>query len=87
MPAKLYSSLSGPFARQGPAIHLVGGHRVEGIDDRQDARAQRKLVAAQRKVAAAAVEPGRGMAHDVQDRRRGAAGFQNVQAGRTDADS
>ena len=34
-----------PLARPRRAIHVVGRHRVEGVDDRQHPRCQRQLVA------------------------------------------
>ena len=55
-----------PLARHGVAIDLVGGHRVEGVDDRQHPGAQRNLVPTSEYSGARSVVPSARVAHDFQ---------------------
>ena len=52
---------------------MVGGHRVERIDDRQHARRQRQVVALAILRLAVAVEPGAAVVNDFNERLRAAA--------------
>ena len=72
----------GALARHGRAIDLGGGHRVEGIDDGEHARAEREILPVAIDADAAAVVPGGRMADDVEHVGRGAAAFQDAEAQR-----
>src|SRR5262245_38091503 len=66
--------------RQRPAIDLVAGHRVEGIHNRHQTRAQRKLLASLLVRLATAIEPGARELHDVKYRRRCTTRPENVRS-------
>ena len=57
-----------PFARAGRAVDVVGGHRVERVDDRQHPRRQRQLVALAILRPAVAVVPGPAVVDDFEQR-------------------
>ncbi len=62
-----------PLARASRAIELVGGHRVERIDDRQHPGSERQVVAVAFLVSAVAIEPRAAVVNDFQQVLRRAA--------------
>jgi Amt family ammonium transporter len=70
----------GPFTRQRAAINLIAGHRIESIDDGENAGAERELFAAEVVAFATAIEPGAGVMDNIEHRRRGGAVAKNLDA-------
>ncbi len=68
-----------PLLRSGRAVDVVGDHRVEGLDDGDHPRPAGNLAAATRKIAAAAVKPGRHVVGNLQRVRRAATAAENFQ--------
>ena len=69
-----------PFSTERASPDVVAGHRIEGIDNRQNAGANRKMFARDSAVAVLRAELSRCVTHDVQQAVRSRAGGKNADA-------